>query len=270
MYTMAITNQKGGVGKTSTTINVGAALAELGKRVLLIDMDPSGDLTTHAGIDLEDGDNTSFEVLTEDVPIMEAVKTVHREETNTSYDVLPADSALGDLADVLHGQTSRQKRLKSALDKVADAYDYVLIDTPPSVGLQIVNAMVAADSVIVPAQPHYLSLTAINAVSDTIQDVRDAGLNKQLSINGIVMTNFDSRSRHHKDVAASIENALPGKPFKTSISNGIAVTEAAANRTDLFAYVAVAPARRRSKGVEQYRNLAAEIVERTENGRSDA
>lgn len=262
MKVIAIANQKGGVGKTSTTLNIGAALADMGNRVLIVDMDPSGDLTNHAGIDLQDGDNTVYEVLTDGVPVESAIRHVERESTGIKYDVLPADSALAELAETLHGQDDKQSRLRTALHDGALSYDYVIIDTPPSIGLQIVNGLVAADTVIVPAQPHYLSLSAVNAVAGTVQDIVEAGLNDSLAIGGVVLTNYNNRAVHHRNVREAIVEALPDTVFDTTISNGIAVTEAAANGTDLFEYSAVTPIRRKSKSLEQYRDLANEIVER--------
>lgn len=254
--TYAISNQKGGVWKTSTTINLGAALAAMGKRVLLVDMDPSGDLTTHAGIDLEDGDATIYEVLTGDASLPDAVRHVEREETGTSYDLVPADAALADLPG------EKRAALRDVLTEAAAAYDVVLIDTPPSVGVPIVAAMAAADALIIPAMPSLLSLSAVNAVTQTVQDVRSAGLNPGLKIAGVILTDYRARSVHHRDVAAAMRDALPGALYDTTISNAVAAVEAAASGTDVFAYVETAPKRRKTPVLDQYRHLAAEIMER--------
>ena len=247
--TIAITNQKGGVWKTATTINVGAALAELGKRVLLVDMDPSGDLTTHAGIELQDGDSTIYEVLTDGVPVADAVRHITRDATGTAYDVLPADTALADLTG------DHRTALRDVLADLT-GYDYALIDTPPSVGLPMVAALTAADRLLVPAMPSLLSVSAVHAVQRTVRDVRAAGLNTKLSMGGVVLTDYRGRSLHHRDVAAALRDALPGVVLDVTISNAIAAVEAAAAGQDVFAYAAATPRRRKTPVLQQYRDLA--------------
>lgn len=254
MNVIAIANLKGGVYKTATTINLGAALAETGSRVLLVDMDPSGDLTAHAGADLEDGDATVYEVLAEGVPAMEAVRHIHRDGTGTDYDLLPADVALADLTE------EHRLRLRDILQDLAKQYDCVLIDTPPSMGLPVVTALTAARHIIVPAMPSILSLTAVNSLSQTVQDMHAAGLTDNLEIAGVVLTDYRPRSVHHREVAGAFQEALPGRVFNTTISNAVAAVEAAAEGTDLFDYVAVTPRRRKTRLLQQYRDLAAEII----------
>lgn len=256
MQTFAITNQKGGTFKTATALSLGAALAETGSRVLLIDMDPSGDLTTHAGIDLGAGDSTVYEVLAAGQPFADAVRHIHRDATGTDYDLLPADVALADLTE------DHRAWLRDVLQDAAGAYDYALIDTQPSMGVPIVAAMAAADRLIVPAMPSILSLTAVNALSQTVQDIRAAGLSDRLEIAGVVLTDYRPRSVHHREVAEAFREALPGRVFNATISNAIAAVEAAAEGTDLFDYAARTPRRRKTRVLQQYRDLAAEITGR--------
>lgn len=252
---LTVTNQKGGVWKTATAVNLAAAFSAQGERVLLVDMDPSGDLTAHCGIDLQDGDATVFEVLTQGRPIKEAVKHLERETTGTAYDIVPADAALSEL------QPGTPAALRDALQTVSGEYDRVIIDTAPSVSAPTVAAIAAADGVIIPAMPHYLSLAAIQAVQNTVEDVRsETGANPRVL--GVLWTNYSPRSTHNREIAGALDESQPGAAFETTISPAIGTAEAAAEGVDLLEYIARTPRRRHTRTAEQYKRLAAEIREK--------
>ena len=214
MKTYALCNQKGGVGKTTTTLSVGAALAKMGYKVLLIDADPQGNLTISAGIDLQDGDTTVYEVLKDQVTAKEAVKP-------GTYDVLPADIALSGADIELSNIPGRELLLKEVLEPIKDEYDYILIDCPPSLSLITLMALTAADGVIVPVQAHYLAMQGIKQLTDTINLVKHR-MNPQLDVVGVLITQY-GRSKLNKDVLEAIQNAFPGKVYNTQISNNIAL-----------------------------------------------
>lgn len=262
MTVLAMANYKGGVAKTTSVLNIGAALAEIGKRVLLADLDSSADLTYSAGIDLSDDDTTVYDVLTGRTTISESVWTL-TDDLGSAYDVLPADSAVLGLREAVREMPRPQYRLRDALQTVADDYDYVLLDTPPLADMAAIQALVAAEGIIAPAQPHALSVTALTNLALTVKDVRE--LNPALQIDGILLTSYNARSRHHGEIRDAIEQAMPGKLLETSISTAIGVTEAAAARTNIFEYSRKTPARKQMRALGQYRAAANEIVQRKEN-----
>lgn len=262
MKTLAVTNQKGGVGKTTATLNIGAALASMGRRVLLVDLDSSGDLTYSAGIDLSDNDATIYDVLTDSADVHDAIWTLTDDATGITYDVVPADSALLGLAGALTDIPNPQYRLQKALQTVSSDYDYVLLDTPPLADMASIQALVAADGIVAPTQPHALSVTALSALQRTVNDVHD--LNPGLAIIGVLLTNYNGRSTHHQQIREVIDGAMPGKLLDTAISTGVGVTEAAAARTNIFEYAAKTPNRRRMNALQQYRDVANELTERLE------
>lgn len=247
MKTYALCNQKGGVGKTTTTLSVGAALADQGYKVLLIDADPQGNLTISAGIDLQDGDTTVYEVLKDQVTAKAAIKP-------GAYDVLPADIALSGADIELSNIPGRELLLKEALEPIKADYDYILIDCPPSLSLITLMALTAADGVIVPVQAHYLAMQGIKQLTDTISLVKRR-MNPQLDVAGVLITQY-GRSKLNRDVLEAIQNAFPGKVYKTQISNNIALAEAPSYGKDVMSY------KPKSKGAEQYKELAKEIIER--------
>lgn len=251
---MAVANQKGGVWKTSTAVSLGAAFAAMGEKILLVDMDPSGDLTAHCGVELQDGDTTIYEVITQGVPIRNAIRTLTRERTGIAYDVIGADAALNDL----QGDAGV---LEATLSSVTNAYDRIIIDTAPSVATPTIAALAAADEVIIPAMPHYLSLAAIQALQTTVDDMRRE-LGTRAHVTGVVWTNHSERSTYNKEVVEALDARQMGLAFDTTISPAIAAAEAAAEGLDIQEYIAATPKRRRARTAAQYAALASEIRNR--------
>lgn len=256
MHVYALVNQKGGVGKTTTALNVGAGLAEQGKAVLLIDADQSGNLSKSAGIELTDDTPTLYEVLKGTADINKAVQGAQ----GGKYDVLPADNMLSGADVELATVPGREMLLKEAIAQLTKPYDYVLIDCPPSLNTISLMALTAAGGVIVPVQAHYLALDGIAQLTETIGLVRKR-MNPQLEICGVLVTLYDARKLLNKDVLDSLTAAFPGKVYATTISNNIALAEAPSYGKDIFSY------KPKSKGADQYKALVNEILER--EGKND-
>lgn len=255
-YSVAIANRKGGVGKTTLTVNLGAALAQKGKRVLLIDTDASGDLTKACGIDLQDGDITTYEVIMRGIRAQDAVRRITRETTGAVYDVMPADDAMEDV------ELVSQDTLRNALAPIAGSYDYILIDTPPTFGTASIQALTAAQGVLIPANAVYYSLDAVAAIAERVQEMRKE-LNPALKILGVVLTNYNARIGHNRDVHAVLEDALPGAIFAAYTTQSIVAAEAPADGVDVYEYTAKHKDRR-TRAMEQYSALADELIERVE------
>ncbi|PYC47593.1 chromosome partitioning protein ParA [Litorivita pollutaquae] len=249
---IAVANQKGGVGKTTTTINLGAALAERGCRVLVVDLDPQGNASTGLGIDPEARDYTAYELLLEDVPLDDVILP-------TSSDGLFIIPATVDLSSADIDLISNEKRsflLHDALRQTAmDAFelDYILIDCPPSLNLLTVNAMVAAHSVLVPLQSEFFALEGLSQLMLTIREVREAA-NPALRIEGIVMTMYDARNRLSQQVEMDARDNLGDLVFQTIIPRNVRVSEAPSYSVPVLSYDS------NSKGAAAYRALAAELL----------
>ena len=253
MRIIAFLNQKGGTGKTTTCINVGAALARSGRKVLLVDMDPQGSLSQSAGFDeLSDGDVTTYEVL-KGSDINGAVKMKH---DRASYDILPTDIRLSAGEIELVSVDRRNYLLKDALSCLKKNYDYILIDCPPSLNVFTIMSLTAATEVIIPVQAQYLPLKGVAQIRDTVALVRDR-FNKSLQIGGVVLTFFDERRNLDRDVLEVLEQAFGGKVFKTKISTNTKIAEAPSYGKDVINYSYT------SKGSLQYRALAEEIDAQT-------
>lgn len=249
MQVIAFVNQKGGVGKTTSCLNVGAGLSHKGKRVLLIDTDPQGNLTISAGIHLKDGEPTVHEVLKGSTNINDAIKP-------GTYDVLPADIMLSGAEIELASVPGREMILKEAIGELKKPYDYILIDCPPSLSIITLMALTAANSVIVPVQAHYLALNGIAQLRDTISLVRKR-MNPQLNIGGVIVTQYDNRRLIDKEVLESLTAAFPGKVFETTVSNSVALVEAPSFGKDIFEY------KPNSKPAAQYEAIVNEIMKRS-------
>lgn len=247
--TIAFVNQKGGVGKTTTTLNVGAGLAEKDKKVLLIDADQSGHLTKSAGVELTGNTPTLYEVLKGTENINNTIQSVQ----SGKYEILPSDNMLSGIDVELSAIPGREMLLKEALTQLSKTYDYILIDCPPSLNTMSLMALTAAQGVIVPVQAHYLALDGMAQLNETINLVKKR-MNPQLYICGILVTLYDSRKLLNKDVLESLTTAFPDKVYKTTISNNIALAEAPSYGKDIFEY------KSKSKGAEQYRQLVKEIL----------
>lgn len=244
---IAFVNQKGGVGKTTTTLNLGAGLALEGKKVLLIDTDPQGNLSISAGVNLKDDDLTIYDVLKGSVAPVDAI--VHLE----NYDIIPADIMLSGAEIELSGVPGREMILKEALEKISKKYDYILIDCPPSLSTITLMGLVACDSVIIPVQSQYLALNGVAQLLETIELVRKR-MSPQLRIAGVLATMYDSRMNLHKEVLETIKEAFPDQIFNTTISNNVALSEAPGFGQDIFKY------NPRSKGAQQYKELVKELL----------
>ncbi len=249
---IAIANQKGGVGKTTTSVSLSAALAALGKRVLLIDSDPQGNATSGFGIDKGALEKTIYQVLIENIPVAEALQ-----KTEYGLDLLPAKIELAGAEVELVGAIARETRLKKALAAVRDSYDYILIDCPPSLNLLTVNAMSAADSVIVPMQCEYFALEGLTALVDTISKLV-AVVNPNLKIEGLLRTMFDHRNRLSNDVSDQLKQQFGDKVYRTVIPRNVRLAEAPSFGTPAMYYD------KTSVGAKAYLALAGEILRREE------
>jgi len=246
---IAFINQKGGVGKTTTCLSVGAGLALRGKKVLLIDTDPSGNLTKSAGIKLSDDMPTTYEVLKETTNINDALQKAQYGE----YDVLPADSMLSGADVELSNIPGREMLLKEAIAQLSKSYDYILIDCPPSLNTISLMGLTAAQNIIVPVQAEYLALDGIAQLTETISLVRKR-MNPHLEISGVLVTFYDSRKLLNREVLKSLTTAFHNKVYQTTISNNVALAEAPSYGKDIFAY------KPQSKGALQYMSLIEEIL----------
>ncbi len=256
---ISIVNQKGGVGKTTTTVNLGAALANKGKKVLLIDIDAQSNMTTHLGLGVrEDPDDlaspekgpawTVYDVLKGSKRIQDVV--VHRSD---NVDVV-ASSLLLSAADLeLGGVVGRELLLKRAIDKVRDSYDVIMIDCPPTLGLLSLNALAAVDKVIVPVQSEYLALHGVRQLLDTIDQVRNV-YNQNLIVGGVLICLHDSRKRLARAVADTIRAYFGELVFSTIIRENVALAEAPAKGQTIFEYMP------KSSGAEDYSALAEEVL----------
>ena len=218
---IAVSNQKGGVGKTSTCINLGAGLALKGKKVLLCDLDPQGNTTTGLGIEKSTLKKSTYDVLIDGTPVSEAV-------VDTSVDglkILPSNIDLAGAEVELVPLRGREKRLATALNAVKDNYDYILIDCPPAIGLITVNGLAAADGVLIPIQSEYYALEGLTQLMNTINLVKK-GLNPSLAIDGVLITMYDSRALVSRQIKNEIEKYFGKKVYKTVIPRNIRISEA--------------------------------------------
>lgn len=249
---VAIANQKGGVGKTTTAINLGAALAEAGHQVLIADLDPQGNASTGLGVDLDQRRSTTYDVLIDGRPLAEAV--VPTQVPNLWIAPATTDLASADIE--LVGNERRSTLLKSAFSYGAtDRFDYVLIDCPPSLSLLTVNAMVAAHSVLVPLQSEFFALEGLSQLMLTIREVRQSA-NPELRIEGIVLTMYDGRNNLAQQVEADARDTLGELVFTTVVPRNVRISEAPSHAKPVLDYDPT------SKGAVAYRALAQEMVER--------
>jgi chromosome partitioning protein len=248
----ALANQKGGVGKTTTAVNLGAYLAAAGKRVLLVDVDPQSNATSSLGVERKQIGLSTYEVLLEDAPAGRAILATEQ----GGLDLLPATPALAGAEVELVGVMAREYRLGRALETVATRYDYVLIDCPPSLGLLTVNALTTARAgVLIPVQCEYLALEGLGHLLKTIYMVRD-NLHAGLVIAGVVLTMFDARTNLSKQVVDEVRRYFPAYVFKTVVPRTVRLSEAPSYGETILRY---APD---SAGAIAYRALAREFLER--------
>ena len=259
-HTIAITNQKGGVGKTTTTINLAAGLAELNQKVLVIDIDPQGNASTGLGLVPERRKQSSYDVLLDQAQLVDLIQ----ETSVSSVTVCPANSDLSS-ADI--DLVSTEKRAFLLADALQDAaflslgYDYVLIDCPPSLSLLTVNALVAARSVLIPLQSEFFALEGLSQLMLTIRDIRKTA-NPSLRIEGVLVTMTDNRNRLSQQVEADARATLGDMVFKTTIPRNVRLSEAPSFALSVLQYDTT------SKGAEAYRRLSAEILARRSVGQA--
>lgn len=246
---IAIANQKGGVGKTTTVINLSACLAEAGKRVLTVDMDPQGNSTSGLGLDKDRLENTVYQLMIGECAVRDCICR----SSMKNVDVLPATVHLAGAEVELIGEQGSQYILKKELDRVRDAYDFVLIDCPPSLNLLTINAMTAADSVLVPIQCEYYALEGLSQLLYTIGLVQKS-LNPGLAIEGVVFTMYDARTNLSLQVVDNVKQYLKQKIYKTIIPRNVRLAEAPSHGLPIILYDP------RSAGAESYRKLAKEVI----------
>jgi chromosome partitioning protein len=239
-------NQKGGVAKTTTTLNLGVAFKELGHRVLIVDLDPQGNLTMSQGMNPDSIERSMFDVLVHRLPISEVIHHAEVDIAVASIDLAGAELALSSLI-------GRERALEKSLLEVRDRYDYVLVDTPPSLGLLTINAFVAADGVIVPVQCEYLSLRGLVQLENTLAMVRE-NLNPDVEIEGILPTMFDSRTLHAREAVEILEENFGDLVYKTRIRKTIRYAEAPVKGSSILKYDPGGTA------AEAYRELAKEVL----------
>lgn len=248
---IAISNQKGGVGKTTTAINLSACLAEKGKRILVVDMDPQGNATSGLGVDKSRVEHTSYEVLLGNTTIWEAMEA----SVCDGLKVIPSERSLAGAEIELIGTDNREFVLKKQIDKVRDNYDFIIIDCPPSLNILTVNAMTTADTVLVPIQCEYYALEGLSELLYTIELVKER-LNGKLEMEGVVFTMYDSRTCLSLQVVENVKENLHQKIYKTIIPRNIRLAEAPSHGLPINMYDS------KSAGAEGYRSLANEVIER--------
>jgi chromosome partitioning protein len=246
---IAVTNQKGGVGKTTTSVNLSACIANEGKKVLLVDIDAQGNATSGIGVEKANVRYCVYDVLTNDINTLDAILPTEIE----GLFVLPATIQLAGAEIELVPVYSREKRLKKALDSVRDKYDYIIIDCPPSLGILTINALTAADSVLIPIQCEYYALEGLSQLLNTIRLVQKQ-LNRNLYIEGVLLTMLDARTNLGIQVIDEVKKYFREKVYGTIIPRNVRLSEAPSHGQAIITYD------RRSKGAEVYSDLAREVI----------
>ena len=250
---IAIANQKGGVGKTTTAINLSACLAEKGKKVLAIDMDPQGNMTSGLGVDKDSVEKTVYDLIIGEAQIEEIIC----KEVLENLDVLPTNIDLSAAEIELIGIENKEYIIKNEVEKVKENYDFIIIDCPPSLSMLTINAMTTADSVLVPIQCEYYALEGLSQLIHTIELVKER-LNSNLEIEGVVFTMYDARTNLSLQVVENVKDNLNQNIYKTIIPRNIRLAEAPSYGMPINQYDP------KSSGVESYRLLADEVIEKEE------
>jgi chromosome partitioning protein len=244
---ISFANQKGGVAKTTTTLNLGVALSEKGFKVLLVDLDPQGNLTMSQGLNPDAIERSMFDVLVHRLPIDEVIHHREVDLAVSSIDLAGAELALSSMI-------GRERALEKAIAPVKDTYDYILIDTPPSLGLLTINALVASNGVIVPVQCEYLSLRGLVQLENTLSMIRE-NLNPEVGIEGILPTMYDSRTLHAREAVEILQENFGELVFDTKIRKTVRYAEAPVKGNSVLKYDPSGPA------AEAYRDLAKEVLD---------
>lgn len=248
---IAIANQKGGVGKTTTSINLSSCLAEAGKKILAIDLDPQGNTTSGLGVDKDDLENTVYELMLDECTIRESIHKTKIENLT----LIPSNVNLSGAEIELLGINDKEYILKNAVDYIRDDYDFIIIDCPPSLNMLTVNAMTTADTVLVPIQCEYYALEGISQLIHTIDLVQER-LNPDLKMEGVVFTMYDSRTNLSNEVVDNVKNNLHTTIYKTIIPRNVRLAEAPSHGLPINLYDS------KSAGAESYRLLAKEVIDR--------
>ncbi len=249
---LAIANQKGGVGKTTTSINLAASLARTRRRVMLVDIDPQGNATMGSGVNKEEVKASTYSVLIGNDPIDTAAIAVE-----SGYDLVPSNANLSGAEVELIEMENRERRLRTVLAPVREKYDYILIDCPPALNLLTVNALVAASSVIIPMQCEYFALEGLTALLSTIRRIREV-LNPSLEVEGLLRTMYDPRNKLDNEVSAQLKQHFGDKLYRTIIPRNVRLAEAPSYGKAVIAYDM------QSKGAQAYLALAGELLRREE------
>ncbi|OAT85689.1 sporulation initiation inhibitor Soj [Bacillus sp. MKU004] len=246
---IAVTNQKGGVGKTTTSVNLGACLAYIGQKVLLVDIDPQGNATSGVGVEKGDVHQCIYDVLVDDVDVKETIKQSKVENLS----IVPATISLAGAEIELVPTISREVRLKKALEKVKEDFDYIIIDCPPSLGLLTINALTASDAVVIPVQCEYYALEGLSQLLSTVRLVQKH-LNHDLMIDGVLLTMLDARTNLGIQVIEEVKKYFQDKVYRTIIPRNVRLSEAPSHGEPIIIYDA------KSRGAEVYLELAKEVV----------
>lgn len=250
---IAVVNQKGGVGKTTTAVNLSACLAEAGKRVLLLDIDPQGNATSGLGVDRKAVESSIYDLLLEDMSPLDAMVPTPVERLF----LVPATIDLAGAEIELVPRISRENRLKKVTGPIRSEFDFILIDCPPSLGLLTINALTAADSILIPIQCEYYALEGLTQLMDTFRLVKEA-LNPDLEIEGVLLTMFDGRTNLSIQVVEDVKRFFRGKVYRSIITRNVRLSEAPSHGLPITAYDP------KSKGAEAYAELARELIEHVE------
>ncbi len=246
---IAIANQKGGVGKTTTSVNLSACLAHIGKKVLLIDTDPQGNATSGVGVNKGEVQKCIYDILIDDIDIQDVIRPTKVE----NLDIVPATISLAGAEIELVSTISREVRMKHAIQDAKELYDYIIIDCPPSLGLLTINALTASDSIIIPVQCEYYALEGLSQLLSTVRLVQKH-LNENLMIDGVLLTMFDARTNLGIQVIDEVKKYFQDKVYKTIIPRNVRLSEAPSHGEPIIIYDS------RSRGAEVYLDLAKEVV----------